>query len=63
MKYYIPPTLEKDFRDWLATDVPHTTYTFELVRDWFRKGDADYEPVYLRAMYFSINWKSSATRS
>lgn len=35
MKFYIPPTLEQDFIDWLNTDVPNINYDFELVRDWY----------------------------
>ena len=63
MKFYIPPKLEQDFKDWLNTDVPHANYTFELVRNWYARDQDGYNPVYLRALYFSINWKSSATRS
>ena len=37
LRFYIPPTLQGDFRDWLATDVPHANYDFELIRDWYAK--------------------------
>lgn len=63
MKFYIPPTLQKDFKDWLDTEVPNANYTFELIRDWYARDGADYKPVKLRALYFSINWKSKIGNS
>ena len=63
MKFYIPPTLEKDFKDWLETDVAHANYDFELIRDWYAREAEDYEPIHLRALYFSINWKSKIGNS
>lgn len=41
----------------------HTNYTFELIRDWYAKDAEGYEPIYLRALYFSINWKSKIGNS
>ena len=63
MKYYVPPTLKQDFRDWLRTDVAHANYDFELIRDWYRRDAVARSPVYLRAMYFPINWKSKIGNS
>ena len=63
MKFYIPPTLEKDFKDWLETDVAHANYDFELIRDWYAREVEGYEPIHLRALYFSINWKSKIGNS
>lgn len=63
MKFYIPPALEQDFRDWLASDVAHANYNFELIRDWYAKDAEGYEPVRLRALYFPINWKSKIGNS
>ena len=63
MKFYIPSTLQQDFKDWLESDVPHANYTFELVRDWYARDRIDYKPVMLRALYFSINWKSKIGNS
>lgn len=63
MKFYIPPTLEQDFIDWLHTDVPNINYDFELVRDWYARSREGYEPVSLRAMLFSIEWKSKVGNS
>ena len=63
MKFYIPPTLEKDFKDWLETDVAHANYDFELIRDWYARDAEGYEPIHLRALYFSINWKSKIGNS
>lgn len=63
MKFYVPPSLEQDFRDWLKTDISHTNYDFELVRDWYARDEAGYAPVYLRAQYTPINWKSKIGNS
>ena len=41
----------------------HANYTFELIRDWYAKDAEGYEPIYLRALYFSINWKSKIGNS
>ena len=45
------------------TDAPNANYTFELVRDWYAREAADYMPEFIRAMYFSINWKSKIGNS
>ena len=63
MKFYIPPKLEQDFKDWLGTDVAHANYDFELIRDWYAREAEGYEPIHLRALYFSINWKSKIGNS
>lgn len=63
MKFYIPPTIQKDFEDWLHTEVPNTNYNFELVRNWYERGMDGYEPIALRAMLFSIEWKSKVGNS
>ena len=63
MKFYIPLTLEQDFIDWLNTDVPNINYDFELVRDWYARSQTGYAPVSLRAMLFSIEWKSKVGNS
>ena len=47
MKFYIPPTLEQDFVDWLNTDVSNINYDFELVRDWYARSQEGYRPVKL----------------
>ena len=63
MKFYIPPGLQQDFKDWLETDVAHANYDFELIRDWYDKDADSYTPVELRALYFPINWKSKIGNS
>jgi len=45
------------------TDAPGANYTFELVRDWYARQETDYEPVFVRGMYFPINWKSKIGNS
>lgn len=45
------------------TDAPNNNYTFELVRDWYAKETADYQPEFIRGMHFSINWKSKIGNS
>lgn len=43
--------------------MPNTNYTFELVRDWYAREEAGYEPEFIRGMYFPINWKSKIGNS
>lgn len=43
--------------------MPNANYTFELVRDWYARGAAGYEPEFIRSMYFPINWKSKLGNS
>ena len=61
IKFYIPPNLEGDFKDWLATDVAHANYDFELIRNWYEQDPET--KVTLRALYFPINWKSKIGNS
>lgn len=61
--FYVPPVLEADFNNWLMTEVPGTNYTFEVVRDWYERDRDGYEPVLIRASYFSIEWKSKIGNS
>lgn len=58
-----PPTLESDFRRLLQHEVPHTNYTFELVRDWYKAQEEGYEPVFIRAQQTPIDWKSKIGNS
>jgi len=43
--------------------VPHVNFTFELVRDWYKINDEDYEPIYLRGQQTPIDWKSKIGNS
>lgn len=58
-----PPTLESDFKRLLQHDVPHTNYTFELVRDWYAAQEDGYEPIYIRGQQTPIDWKSKIGNS
>lgn len=44
MTYYYPPTIMDDFTKFIHTDIPHATYTFEVVHDWYARGVEGYEP-------------------
>lgn len=57
--FYIPPTIQSDFENYLDTDVPNVNFTWEIVTDWPKRSTAGYEPVYLRAEMYPINWKSN----
>ena len=37
MKFYVPPTLQQDFRDWLHTDVKNANYDFQIIRNWYQQ--------------------------
>lgn len=56
--FFLPPSIQTDFESYLMDDVPQHNYTFELLRDWYAKEDEAYEPEFIRAMLFAINWKS-----
>lgn len=58
-----PPTLESDFKRLLEHDVPHTNFTFELIRDWYAAQEDGYEPIYIRAQQTPIDWKSKIGNS
>lgn len=58
-QFYIPPHIQSDFENYLETDVPNANFTFELIRDWTLRGTEGYEPIFLRAELFPINWKSN----
>lgn len=58
-----PPTIESDFTRLLQHDVPHTNFTFELVRDWFAVSSEDYEKIFIRGQQTPIDWKSKIGNS
>lgn len=58
-----PETIDSDFRRQLMHDIPNVNYTFEQVRDWFAIEAEDYKPIYLRAQYTPIDWKSKVGNS
>ena len=62
-KFYVPPTIQSDFTNLLHTDIPNFTYTFELIKDWYDTFDENYEPSYIRATYYPIDWKSKIGNS
>ena len=41
-----PPSIQSDFKRLLDHDVEHVNYSFELVHDWFKAQEEDYEPIY-----------------
>lgn len=59
MKFYVPPTLKQDFKDWLNTDVEHANYSFQIIPNWYQQ--ARIHPI--RALYFPISWKSKIGNS
>lgn len=58
-----PAQIESDFRHLLNHDVPHVNFTFELIHDWFKRNDEDYEPIYIRGQQTAIDWKSKIGNS
>lgn len=57
--FYVPPTIQTDYENYLDTDVLNVTFTWEIVSDWGQRGSEGYEPVFLRAEIYPINWKSN----
>lgn len=58
-----PPTLESDFARLLKHNVPHTNFTFEIIQDWYKAQEDEYEPVFIRAQQTPIDWKSKIGNS
>ena len=54
MKFYVPPKLQQDFRDWLHTDVENANYDFQIIRNWYQQTKV----ALIRALFFPISWKS-----
>lgn len=59
MHFYVPPTVQTDFENYLDTDVPNVNFTWEIVHSWPDRSEPGYEPTYCRAEMFPINWKSN----
>lgn len=58
-EFYVPPEVQTDFERYLDTDIPNVNFTFEVVSDWTKRADPDYEKRFLRAEMYPINWKSN----
>lgn len=58
-----PETIKSDFERYLNHDVPHVNYSFEVIHDWYVIDKDSYEPVYVRAQYTPIDWKSKVGNS
>lgn len=73
--FYVPPSIQDDFKTFLFTDVPNANWTLEKVHDWSQKGEIlPTDPVFnavltreyfaehpelIRAEIFPINWKTA----
>lgn len=57
-RFYLPPTLADDFRNFLDGDLPNQVMDFELVNDWFDRTAEDYEPVIIRGELYPDSTKS-----
>lgn len=62
-QFVIPPTILSDYHNYLHTEVPNVVFDFELLQDWYEQFEEGYEPTYLRAEHFPINWKSKIGNS
>lgn len=61
--FYIPPTSKSDFVNLLHTQVDNFTGTYVVLEDWYVQYDEGYEPTYVRATYYPIDWKSKVGNS
>lgn len=57
-RFFVPRTLASDFDNFLNTDVPNMVMDFELITDWFRQFDDDYEKQYIRGEIYPDSAKS-----
>lgn len=73
-QYYLPPTIQSDYTNLLYEDHPHFTETFGLIHDWNEYATLVGEmivdesliggiPLYIRATYFPVDWKSKVGNS
>ena len=58
MRFFVPPTLEKDFDDFLNTDVPNQVQGYELLKDWYAQLDSSYIPTIVRCEVYPDSTKS-----
>lgn len=58
MRFFVPPTLEKDFDDFLKTDVPNQVQDYELLKDWYAQLDSGYIPTIVRCEVYPDSTKS-----
>ena len=63
MKFFVPPTIQSDFTNYLNTEVPNANHTFELIHDWYARQEEGYSPTMIRATYFPVGWKSKVGNS
>lgn len=63
IRFMIPGTLQSDYERFLLTEIPGVNYTFEVVRDWHKRGQEGYEPEFIRATYIPLAWKSKIGNS
>lgn len=58
MKFFIPPTLVKDFKDFLQSDLPGAIFDYEILHSWYDQFKEDYKPVTQRAEIYPDATKS-----
>lgn len=58
-RFYLPPTLESDFDNFLANDLPNQVMDFELIDDWYApREDAKYKKKIIRGELYPDSTKS-----
>ncbi len=57
-RFKVPRTLAADFDAFLNQDIPNTVMDFELIKDWYDRDEAGYEPVYIRGEIYPDSTKS-----
>lgn len=58
INFYIPPTLEQDFDEFLANAVTNQVVSAELIRNWYDRNDPSYEPQMVRSEWYPDSTKS-----
>ena len=57
-RFRVPRTLAADFDAFLDRDIPNTNMDFELLHDWYKKFEENYEPKYIRGEIYPDSTKS-----
>ena len=58
LNFYVPPTLESDFDNFLNNDIPNQVGNFTVYHDWYEQFEAGYEPYVVRAELYPDTTKS-----
>lgn len=57
-RFKVPRTLAADFRAFLNQDLPNQVMDFQLIPDWYKQFEEDYQPKFIRGEIYPDSTKS-----